>query len=344
MKRSIREERERWEEEHLSEYAQQSRLSEGRAVEEESCPIRTEYQRDRDRIIHSKAFRRLKHKTHVFIAPIGDHYRTRLTHTLEVAQIARTIARALRLNEDLTEAIALAHDLGHTPFGHIGEQVLDRLNPGGFRHYEQSVRVITFLEKKDAGRPGLNPTAEVIDGVAMHTGDNIAKTLEGKIIKLSDRIAYINHDIDDAIRAGVLVESDLPKEVTRLLGKRNSERIHTLVADVIENSWDKNEISMSPPIYEAMMELREFMFERVYLNRKVKEEEDRAHFVIEMLYRYYQKNMDALPPGHLEIYRDDPVHCDDPDDRVITDYIAGMTDKYVMQVFNDVFIPKAWKS
>ncbi|MDO5718785.1 MAG: deoxyguanosinetriphosphate triphosphohydrolase, partial [Tissierellia bacterium] len=258
-------------EDSLSKYASKSINSKGRRKLEEECEIRTCYQRDRDRILHSKAFRRLKHKTQVFISPEGDHYRTRLTHTLEVSQIARTLARALMLNEDLVEAIALGHDLGHTPFGHIGEDVLNSINPKGFRHYEQSLRVVDFLEMGSKGR-GLNLCYEVRDGILNHSGENRANTLEGRIIKFSDRIAYINHDIDDSIRAGIIKEEDLPRDLTQVLGKSHGERINTMVVDIVKNSIDKPEVKMSEEVNDATMKLRAYMFENVYLDEVVKRE------------------------------------------------------------------------
>lgn len=340
---NFREMREGWELANLSPHAQKSIQSKGRKVSEEKCNIRAEYQRDRDRILHSKAFRRLKHKTQVYIAPIGDHYRTRLTHTLEVAQIARTIARALNLNEDLTEAIALGHDLGHTPFGHIGEDVLSSLNPQGFKHYEQSVRVVDFLEDRKSNRYGLNLTLEVLDGIQMHTGDNRASTIEGRIIKYSDRIAYVNHDIDDSIRGGILSEDDIPSTIQKKLGSSSSKRINTLVQDIIFQSYDQDDIYMSEDIYRAMMQLRSFMFERVYFNKTVKEEESRAKFVIEEIYKYYLRNIDRLPESHLNLYRHNDVHKNDSKFQIVSDYIAGMSDMYLMHLFDSLFIPKSWE-
>ncbi len=254
--------------------------------------MRTIYQRDRDRIIHCKTFRRLKHKTQVFLAPEGDHYRTRLTHTLEVAQIARSIARALNLNEDLTEAIALGHDLGHTPFGHAGERTLNSLCPMGFAHYKQSIRVVEFLEKDGQG---LNLTWEVRDGILNHRTSGNPSTLEGKAVRLSDKIAYINHDIDDGIRAGILKESDIPSEYTDVLGNSTKERLNTMISDIIMNSIGKNDLVMSEPVHKAMTELRKFMFESLYLNPTAKSEEAKADKLITELYRYYVANTDKLP-------------------------------------------------
>lgn len=274
---NIREEQEKREHLILSPYASFSDQSRGRDREEEQCPMRTIYQRDRDRIIHCKAFRRLKHKTQVFLAPEGDHYRTRLTHTLEVAQIARSIARALNLNEDLTEAIALGHDLGHTPFGHAGERTLNSLCPMGFAHYKQSIRVVELLEKDGKG---LNLTWEVRDGIVNHRTSGNPSTLEGKAVRLSDKIAYINHDIDDGIRAGILKESDIPSEYTYVLGNSTKERLNTMISDIVVNSLGKNDIVMSEPVHKAMTDLRKFMFESLYLNPTAKSEEAKADKLI----------------------------------------------------------------
>lgn len=322
-------------EELLSPRAAKSRLSRGRQRAEEPCPMRTEFQRDRDRIIHSKSFRRLMHKTQVFIAPTGDHYRTRLTHTLEVSQIARTIARALSLNEDLTEAIALGHDLGHTPFGHIGEEVLNELYPEGFRHNEQSLRVVELLENE--GR-GLNLTWEVRGGILKHskTGTDVlekqgddAGTLEGQICKLADAVAYINHDIDDAIRASVIDEGDLPAEATRILGTSHRQRINTLVADVIDFSWpvtganEEPGIGMSPKIRDVTNTLRRFLFEKVY--NILSDEAERDRDVVRLLYRHFTTHEQNLPPECK--LRDGSI------ERRVVDYIAGMTDRYAKDMF-----------
>lgn len=304
--------------------------------------IRNSFQVDRDRIIHSKSFRRLMHKTQVYISPEKDHYRTRLTHTLEVSQIARTIARALELNEDLTEAISLGHDLGHTPFGHMGEDVLNELNPNGFQHYNQSVRVVKYLEMKVEGKYGLNLTKQVLDGIANHSKNNKAETLEGRIIKFSDRIAYINHDIDDSIRAGILSERDIPVNLMSLLGKTHGERINTMVMDVIENSYNKDDIIMSSKIYEATMELRSFMFKNVYKSDIVKEDEERVHWIIENLYNYYINNFDEIPNSHKKIYNNSFLKESKIDD-IVTDYIAGMTDVFAKNIYKNIFIPKSWK-
>lgn len=323
---------------NLSEYAMLSKDSKGRNIWEEKCCIRTDFQRDRDRIIHSKSFRRLKHKTQVFIAPEGDHFRTRLTHTLEVAQIGRTLARALRLNEDLVEAIALGHDLGHTPFGHTGERVLNKLHSKGFKHNEQSIRIVDFLEHKD-DRRGLNLTYEVRDGIRNHSGGGKPQTLEGQVVNYADRIAYINHDIDDAIRADVIKKDDLPKECIETLGMSNGERINNMILDIIKNSMEKNIITMSEYIGAATNKLRDFMFENVYLNKNAKSEECKAEYIIEQLYYYYLKNKDALPVEHLKIYKN--MDCEIED--IICDYIAGTTDRYIVNLFNNIFIPKPWQ-
>ncbi|WP_313756374.1 deoxyguanosinetriphosphate triphosphohydrolase [Tissierella sp.] len=329
---------EKTEKDNLSPYAMLSQNSKGRKLFENKCTIRTDFQRDRDRIIHSKSFRRLKHKTQVFIAPEGDHFRTRLTHTLEVAQIGRTLARALLLNEDLVEAIALGHDLGHTPFGHTGERVLDKLHPKGFKHNEQSIRVVDFLEHKE-DRIGLNLTYEVIEGIINHSGGQKSQTLEGQVVKYADRIAYINHDIDDAIRAGVIRKEDLPKECIKILGKTHGERINTMILDIIENSIEKNNIIMSEDVGQATNALRTYMFENVYLNKNAKSEESKAEYVLEQLYMYYLKNTTALPEEHLKIYKKTDSEIED----IICDYIAGTTDRYAVNLFNNIFIPKPWQ-
>lgn len=335
---NIRVDTENYEELRLSEYASLSKNSKGRVHLEEKCVIRTEFQRDRDRIIHSKAFRRLKHKTQVFIAPEGDHFRTRLTHTLEVAQIGRTIARALRLNEDLVEAIALGHDLGHTPFGHTGERVLNELHPNGFNHNQQSMRVIDLLEHSE-NRIGLNLTYEVREGIIKHSGQELSQTLEGQIVKYADRIAYINHDIDDAIRAGIIKHEDLPKKAIKVLGHGHSIRINTMIMDIIKNSEEKNFITMSSLIHENTDELRNYMFENVYFNNNAKSEEGKAEYIIEELYKYYLKNIDNLPLEHIQMYKNIQSSKED----IICDYIAGMTDRYVVNVFTNIFIPRPWE-
>lgn len=333
---NIREEQEKREHLIFSPYASFSDESRGRDRDEEPCPMRTIYQRDRDRIIHCKTFRRLKHKTQVFLAPEGDHYRTRLTHTLEVAQIARSIARALNLNEDLTEAIALGHDLGHTPFGHAGERTLNSLCPMGFAHYKQSIRVVEFLEKDGQG---LNLTWEVRDGILNHRTSGNPSTLEGKAVRISDKIAYINHDIDDGIRAGILKESDIPSEYTDVLGNSTKERLNTMISDIIMNSIGKNDLVMSEPVRKAMTELRKFMFESLYLNPTAKSEEAKADKLITELYRYYVANTDKLP----DTYKRFITEFDERPERVVCDYIAGMSDQYSISKFQEIFVPKAWK-
>ena len=332
-----RERYEQIEEQILSPYAALASRSKGRDREELPCNYRTAFQRDRDRVLHCKSFRRLKHKTQVFLSPEGDHYRTRLTHTLEVSQIARTIARALQLNEDLTEAISLAHDLGHTPFGHAGERALNAVMDGGFRHYEQSVRVVERLEND--GR-GLNLTYEVRNGIERHTSGEPAQTLEGRIVRLADRVAYINHDIDDAIRAKIFVESDLPEEYTDILGHSVRERLNTLIHDIIENSLGKPEILMSPGMEEAMKGLRSWMFENVYKNEIPKAEEGKAQQLIVALYDYYMKHVEKLPEEYLLMME----RNQEKKERVVCDYIAGMSDSYAIDKFEELFVPKAWKA
>ena len=331
MEKSIRERTIEIEHQTLSEYACFSDETRGRKREEEICPVRTDFQRDRDRIIHSSSFRRLKHKTQVFLSPEGDYYRTRLTHTLEVAQIARTMARALRLNEDLTEAIALGHDLGHTPFGHAGERALDAIAPFGFKHYIQSVRVADVIEKD--GR-GLNLTEEVLNGIICHTKGEQAFTLEGRLVRLADRIAYLNHDIDDAERACVMTESDIPQEIRDVLGYTKSKRINTLVMSAIENSTD--DIVLESTVKGAFDELHDFMFKNVYTNPVCKGEEHKAVDMLQWLYNFYLKNPDRLSPEMMKVAEAEGV------DRAVTDYIAGMTDRYAVAVFDDLFVPKSW--
>ncbi len=335
---TIREQQEERERNFLSSFARLSKDSKGRTFEETKCNVRTDFQRDRDRIIHSKAFRRLKHKTQVFIAPEGDHFRTRLTHTLEVAQIGRTIARALRLNEDLIEAMALGHDLGHTPFGHTGERVLNMLHPNGFMHSVQSIRIVDFLEHKE-NRIGLNLTYEVREGILNHTGKNVSESLEGQILKYADRIAYINHDIDDAIRGKILNKEDLPQDCLDILGNSHGERINTMIVDIINNSLDRDKVRMSESIGNATDKLREFMFQNVYLNKSAKTEEEKTEYIITELYEYYLKNKDKLPSEHLKIYEKIDASLED----IICDYIAGMTDRYVVNVFTNIFVPKPWE-
>ncbi len=316
----------------LSPYAAFAADSRGRETPEEPSPYRTVFQRDRDRVLHCKSFRRLKHKTQVFLAPEGDHYRTRLTHTLEVAQIARTIARALRLNEDLTEAIALAHDLGHTPFGHAGERSLDRRMPDGFRHYEQSVRVV---EKLEHNGEGLNLTWEVRDGILHHTKGEEAATLEGRIVRWADQIAYIHHDMDDAIRAGVLREEDLPLELHIHLGDRSRVRVDTLVTAMIEGSHD-DVIAMDPAIEPYFHEMHDYMFDYLYRNPKAKSEESKVDGIIDALFDYYVKNPDKLPPEYALIREAEGV------ERAVCDYVAGMTDTFALEMVHELFIPRGW--
>lgn len=329
---TIREMTEQNEEKILSPYAQKARDTKGRLKPISPCDMRTCYQRDRDRIIHAKSFRRLKHKTQVFLAPAGDHYRTRLTHTMEVAQIARTIARSLRLNEDLTEAIALGHDLGHTPFGHTGEFMLDKICSFGFHHYEQSLRVVDYLENGT----GLNLTYEVRDGILNHAGDNEAKTLEGKIIKLADRIAYINHDIDDALRGGIIKEADLPSDCIAVLGETHGDRISTLIYDIVKASESKNTIEMSSDVAGAMGELRDFMFRTVYVNSRAQEENGKSQKVISLLFEKFLEKpslMGDMVYDDIERFGLEQSVCD---------YIAGMTDNYAIHKFNEIFVPKIW--
>ncbi len=333
---NIREKYEQFEIEHLSENASKAFFSKGRKIQEPKCEIRTDFQRDRDRILHSKAFRRLKHKTQVFLSPEGDHYRTRLTHTLEVSQISRTIARSLNLNEDLTEAIALGHDLGHTPFGHTGERILKKLCESGFKHNEQSLRVVDFLEIRNE-KPGLNLTYEVRDGILNHPLGYEPATLEGQIVSISDRIAYINHDIDDAVRGKII--SKIPDKFLAELGIDHGVRINTMIMDVIQNSENKNKIIMSDKIAELTSELRDFLFENVYYNKVAKSEEDKTMFIVEKIYEYYTKNFDSLPEFYLEIYNNNNNFSKG---EIIKDYIAGMTDRYAMKVFEDLYIPKPW--
>lgn len=334
----LRENLERREYEILSKYAAKVADSRGRQHPEEKCQVRTDYQRDRDRIVHSKAFRRLMHKTQVFLAPEGDHFRTRLTHTLEVSQIARTIARALALNEDLTEAIAMGHDLGHTPFGHNGESFLDERHPGGFQHNVQSLRVVEVLETLGKGR-GMNLTVEVRDGILNHTGRTIPITLEGQIVRFSDRIAYINHDIDDALRGGIIKEADLPQDCVEVLGRDHRTRINTLVTDLIKNSDEKDQIIMSEECSFYMDKLRSFMFENVYHSKVVKKDEelDKIRHMIFSLYDHYENNPKELPAERRDMIREFGI------DEVVKDHIAGMTDRYALSIFSKIFIPTGWK-
>ena len=331
---NIREEMEQREMELLSPYAAHSRDSRGRDRYEEECDIRTVYQRDRDRILHCKSFRRLKDKTQVFLAPQGDHYRNRLTHTLEVSQTARTIAKALRLNDDLVEAIALGHDLGHTPFGHAGERALDRVCPLGFAHYRQSIRVVECLEKNGEG---LNLTWEVRDGILNHRTSGSPHTLEGQIVRLCDKITYIHHDMDDAQRAGVITEDDIPITLRLLLGENTKERLNTFIHDIVDNSRGKDTIRMSPEIEEGLRDLRNIMFQNVYLNPVAKEEEEKAENLVEALYGYYSTKPDQMSEEYKRLLRDGEEM-----NRVVCDYISGMTDQYSMEKFRDIFVPKGW--
>ena len=330
---TVRERREALEQQILSPYACRSVDSRGRQRPVEPCPVRTCFQRDIDRIIHSKAFRRLKHKTQVFLEPEGDHYRTRMTHTIEVARIARTMARGLQLNEDLTEAAAFGHDLGHTPFGHAGERVLDEIMPEGFQHNVQSLRVVDRLEQDG---DGLNLTYEVRRGILCHTGPDTAETLEGRLLRLADKIAYINHDIDDAMRGGIIYPMDIPLEISNVLGFTHSERIDTLTVDIIESSAGTGEIRQSTACREAMHNLREFMFEAVYRNPVAKGEESKAQDMLRRLFEYYRKDPDRLPPEFQDIREREGV------ERAVCDYIAGMTDNYAVEKFSLAFIPVSW--
>ncbi|MCR5108071.1 MAG: deoxyguanosinetriphosphate triphosphohydrolase [Lachnospiraceae bacterium] len=331
----IREMVEQHEREYLSPYASLSVESRGRDVEEEECDIRPVFQRDRDRILHSKSFRRLKDKTQVFLTPEGDHYRTRLTHTLEVSQNARTIAKALKMNEDLTEAIAMGHDLGHTPFGHAGERALNKCCMLGFKHNEQSKRVVEVLEKDGKG---LNLTWEVRDGILNHQTHSMPSTLEGQIVRLSDKIAYIHHDMDDALRANILKEEDIPKELRSTLGNTTNKRLDTMIHDVITNSRDNPEIKMSDEILGAMMDLRRFMFENVYTNKIVKKEEAKAENLVENLYEYFLREYRKMPKEYLWLM----TERGESKDRVVCDYVSSMSDRYAVAVFDDIYMPKSW--
>jgi len=321
------------EEMFLSKYAKKSIETIGRELPETPCPMRTDFQRDRDRIIHSKSFRRLKNKTQVFLSPEGDHYRTRLTHTLDVSQIARSIARSLSLNEDLAEAIALGHDLGHTPFGHAGERVLNTLSPYGFRHNEQSLRVVDVLENDGKG---LNLTFEVRDGILNHKKTGKPATLEGFAVSLADRIAYVNHDIDDALRAGVLKYSDLPEKETKILGLTPRERINTLILSIYKESDGKNFVALEKDKAEALENMRSFMFEKVYVTKSSKIEEEKALRMISAMYNYFLSNKDKLPEFYISLldrYKTEQVICD---------YLSTMSDKYAVYVFESLFVPKSW--
>lgn len=330
----IREQTERIEQLILSPYATLACQSLGRDRKEPQCEMRTVFQRDRDRIIHCKAFRRLKHKTQVYLAPGNDHYRTRLVHTLEVAQISRTIARALRLNEDLTEAISLGHDLGHTPFGHAGERVLDIVLAanGGFRHYEQGARVVEKLEKNGKG---LNLTKEVRNGISCHTKGPEAFTPEGRIVRIADKIAYMNHDIDDSIRAGILSENDIPSHLREILGTGSSKRINNMIRNVYQNSSEGN-IAMSEDFSKAFYELHSFLYRNVYKDSRAKAEEGKAEDMIEVLFHYLCNHPDKVPSEYLPIMREDGIK------RAVADYIAGMSDTYAVELYKDIFIPRSW--
>lgn len=317
----------------LSKYATLSENTKGRLHDCKPCDLRSEFQRDRDRILHCKSFRRLKHKTQVFLSPEGDHYRTRLTHTLEVSQIGRTIARALRLNEDLVEAISLGHDLGHTPFGHAGERKLNELVNGGFVHSLQSRRVVDLLENNGKG---LNLTFEVRDGIANHKYTDKPATLEGEIVKYADRFAYINHDIEDAVRGNVISDDCLPKDCIKVLGDTKSGRINNMIRDIVEYSWDKPYIKQSPEFEKATEKLHSFMFEEVYLNPKAKSQEVKAVKMIELIFDFYLKNSDKLPDFYKSLLQEYPA------DRVVCDYIASFTDRYCIKVFQKLFIPDEW--
>lgn len=332
---TIRESLEQWEKDYLSPYASLSVNSKGRLKPEEQCDIRPVFQRDRDRIIHCKAFRRLKDKTQVFLTPEGDHYRTRLTHTLEVSQTARTIAKALKMNEDLVEAIALGHDLGHTPFGHAGERALNRVCPLGFEHSEQSVRTVDRLEK---GGQGLNLTYEVRDGILNHQTIGKPHTLEGKIVRFSDKIAYIHHDMDDAVRGGILKESDVPKEIQEVLGSSTGERLDHFIHDIVTSSMGKNDIVMSDRVADAMKKIRQFMFERVYQNPEAKSEEGKAEVLMETLYQHYLKHIDDLPEEFLNL-----ISEGEPRERVVCDYVGAMSDRFAIAVYEEIYIPKSWQ-
>lgn len=323
----------------LSVRAAKSAESRGRAEPEEPCPLRTDFQRDRDRIIHSKAIRRLMHKTQVFLSPEGDHYRTRLTHTLDVAQISRSIARGLCLNEDLTEAIALGHDLGHTPFGHNGENYLAERHPGGFHHNEQSLRVVDILETSHHRGRGLNLTAEVRDGILNHTGPELPYTQEGRIVRISDRIAYINHDIDDAIRAGIITQEDLPEDCLAVLGVDHRTRINRLVTDMIRASEEAGDITQSEECGYYMNKLRQFMFASVYRSEKVKQKEElfKVRNLIFSLYDYFLEHTEEMPSEHQEMLQLYGA------EEVVKDYIAGMTDRYAMNTYSHLFVPHGWK-
>jgi len=336
MSENPRKVRETLEELILSPKASLSVSSKGRKRKEPECEIRTCYQRDIDRIIHSKTFRRLKHKTQVFLSPEGDHYRTRLTHTLEVSRIGRTIARGLCLNEDLVEAISLGHDLGHTPFGHAGERALNEIleNDGGFKHNEQSLRIVDYIE---LGGKGLNLTYETRDGILCHTGNKKPETPEGEIVRIADRIAYVNHDLDDALRAGILREAEVPEEILCALGATNGERLNSLILDLINESGKTGEITLSPPIAFVFETFRDFMYKNVYLNMKAKSEEMKVAGIVNEIFRFYYRNPDDLPVEYKRVSADEGLK------RAVGDYISGMTDKYAVHIYEKLFIPEAWQ-
>ncbi len=329
----IKERMYKMEDEFFSPYACKSKDTKGRQREEEPCNMRTDFQRDRDRIIYSKAFLRLKNKTQVFFSPEGDHFRTRLTHTIDVSQIARSISRCLSLNEDLTEAIAMGHDLGHTPFGHAGERVLNKLNPNGFAHNEQSLRVVDLLEKDGKG---LNLTYEVRDGIFNHKKSGNPHTLEGKVVSLSDRIAYVNHDIEDAIRAGVLKAENLPKEEIAVLGNSSRERINTMITSIYKNSVGKKDVVLGEKEMQALENLRSFMFENVYITELTKIEEERANRMLSGMFDYFTKNKDKLPSFYKGLLENNST------EQVICDYLSSMTDKFAVALFNYLYVPRAW--
>lgn len=331
---TIRENLEQMERINLSRYAMHSADSRGRLRDEEQCDIRPVFQRDRDRILHSKSFRRLKDKTQVFLTPEGDHYRTRLTHTLEVSQNARTIAKALKMNEDLVEAIALGHDLGHTPFGHAGERALNAVYSGGFEHARQSVRTVDILEK---GGQGLNLTYEVRDGILNHQTKGMPYTLEGKIVRISDKIAYIHHDMDDAIRGGILKESDVPREICDVIGYSTGERLDHFIHDVVTTSFGTDDVRLSDPVAKAMKDLRQFMFERVYTNPDAKSEEMKAEMLIQTLFNYYRHHIESLPEDLKGL-----IDNGEPEEMVVCDYIASMTDRFAIAKYEEIYIPKSW--
>ena len=331
---TIREELELREKEILAPWAAFSSESRGRMAPEEQCDIRPVFQRDRDRILHSKSFRRLKDKTQVFLSPDGDHYRTRMTHTLEVSQNARTIAKALRLNEDLVEAIALGHDLGHTPFGHAGERALARISPEGFKHNEQSLRTVDILEKNGAG---MNLTMEVRDGILNHQMNTMPYTLEGQIVRLSDKIAYIHHDMDDAIRGGILTEDDVPEKIARVAGRTLGQRLDRFIHDIITTSQGKAVIAMSPEVDQAFHEMRAFMFERVYTNPLAKAEESKAENMICVLYEYFMEHSESLPALQKKMIEEGTGVS-----RAVCDYISSMTDRYAIMTFDSLYIPRTW--